>query len=210
MAGSPIVTYVIIGITVLTSYRAFNDPELRYKMLFRPIDISQKNEWYRFISSGFIHADLGHLFINMFVFYSFGSALEQTFMYLFGALGSLYYLGLYLLAIPMASMYSFFKHKDDYGYSALGASGAVSAVLFANVLIDPMSDWLLYGIIPITAIVAASLYLLYSHFMSKKNLDNVGHDAHFYGAVFGFVFTIILKPALLPHFFQQIMNSLPL
>lgn len=210
MAGNPIVTYVIIAITAITSYRAFNDPELKYKMLFRPIDISQKKEWYRFISNGFIHADMAHLFINMYVLYSFGSALELYFTSLFGALGTLYYLGLYLLAIPMSSTYSYFKHKDDYGYSALGASGAVSAVLFSFILINPTAKLRLFFVIPITAVIAGVLYLLYSHVMGKKNIDNIGHDAHFYGAVFGFIATIALKPSLFNRFIDIVANWLPL
>lgn len=210
MGNSSVVTLVIIAITAITSFRAFSDQGLSYKLLFRPVEIKNNKEWYRFFTSGFIHADMGHLLINMFVFYSFGSNLEMYFKSIFGAIGTVYYLALYILAIPAASAYSFFKHQNDYGYSALGASGAVSAVLFANVLIDPTGEWRLYGIIPITAIIAASLYLLYSHVMAKRNMDNVGHDAHFYGAVFGFAFTIMLKPALLPRFIEILLNWLPL
>ena len=202
----PLITYAIIGITVLTSLRAFNDPGLRYKMLFRPIDIKQKNEWYRFLSGGFIHADFGHLFINMFVLYSFGSYMETVFQSLFGPLGSLVYLLMYILAIPISSTYSYFKHQDDYGYSALGASGAVSAVLFSFIVVNPLGEILLMLIIPIKAIIAGVLYLGYSHFMGKRNMDNVGHDAHFYGAVFGFLFTIAVKPSLLPRFIDILTN----
>lgn len=206
----PLVTYAIIGITVLASLRAFNDAELRYKMLFRPIDIKQKNEWYRFLSGGLIHADFGHLFVNMFVLYSFGSFMESVFQNLFGPFGSLIYLLMYVLAIPASSIYSYFKHHDDYGYSALGASGAVSAVLFSYIAVNPLGEIYLMLVIPIKAIIAGVLYLLYSHFMGKRNMDNVGHDAHFYGAVFGFLFTIAVKPSLLPSFIEILTNWLPL
>jgi membrane associated rhomboid family serine protease len=107
---------------------------------------------------------------------------------------------LYIGGAALSTLPSYGKHKDDYSYTAVGASGAVSAVVFASIIFDPWSKLIIFPIpIGIPAILFGFLYLIYSWYMGKKNIDNVGHDAHFWGAVFGFVFTIILKPALFGH-----------
>lgn len=198
-------TIIIVAITCLISYRAFTDRALFHKLLFNANLIIRRKEWYRFISHGFVHANWEHLIINMFVFFSFGQAVEQYFEMYFGSSFALF-LALYFGAIIVSSIYSFFKHKNNIYYNAVGASGAVSAVTFAFVLFDPMSKILLFFIIPIPGIIFAVLYLGYSYYMSKKNIDNIGHDAHFYGAVFGFIFPLILKPQLFQAFIAQIFN----
>lgn len=207
MADQPIITYVLIGATLLTSIPAMNNFTMKRKLLFHPYAIKRYGEWYRFISSGFVHSDWGHLLINMFVFFSFGTYVEFSFNQIFGqALGPIMYLLLYMLAIPVAETYSFFKHKDNISYMSLGASGAVSAVLYASILLSPFTGlrFIFLPFFDIPAIVFGILYLLYSQYMSRKNIDNIGHDAHFYGAIFGFLFPIALRPQLFLNFIDQI------
>jgi membrane associated rhomboid family serine protease len=191
------VTIVIILITAIVSVLAFNNRELFRRLVFSPYDIKHFKNSYRFLSYGLIHADWVHLLVNMLVLYSFGRVVELYYVDLFGNKGFLYYVLLYVGGISLSTLPSYGKHKDDYSYSAVGASGAVSAVVFASIIFDPLSKIYIFPLpIGIPAILFAFLYLAYSWYMGKKNIDNVGHDAHFWGAVFGFVFTIILKPAL--------------
>lgn len=161
---------------------------------------------HRFFTHGLIHVDWMHLLVNMFVFLSFGRAVEGTFIFLFGlARGEFYFLLLYIGGILLSSTPSYGKHKDDSWYTAVGASGAVSAVLFASVIISPLSG-IRFVLLPfeIPAFIFAGLYLFYSAYMAKKGNDNIGHDAHFWGALFGVVFTILVKPALVVSFIEQI------
>ena len=225
------VTLALLIVTIITSYQAMNNYELKYKLIFNAVDIQQKKEWYRFWSHGLIHADWIHLAVNMFVLYEFGHVVEMIFNggykglamtshgvfpipnymnvntfynFDFGIMGSLFYLLLYGLGLAAASLYSFFKHRHNYGYSALGASGAVSGIVFAYILFLPTQLLYLFGIVPMPAIVMGVAYLIYSHVMAKRGRDNVGHDAHFWGAVWGFVFTAALRPSLLINFWYQI------
>ncbi len=200
------VTYIIIGITSLISYKAFNNPELFGKLLFNAAAVHDNKQWYRLFSHGLVHADFGHLLLNMFVLYSFGIAIEDYyFKSLFGNNSSILFTLLYVSALPASTLYSYYKHKHDYSYNAVGASGAVAAVVFASIIISPLST-LLVWFIPVKAFVFGGLYLGYSWYMSKKGTDNVGHDAHFFGAVYGVIFTIILKPDLLLNFIYQLQS----
>ena len=131
---TPYITYAIILVTVLTSIRAFNDARLRERMIFNPYLVHKEKDYLRLLSSGFIHADFMHLIVNMYVLYAFGQWVEFYFTSVFNAIGGLLYVLLYLLALVASQSISFFKHKDDPHYNSLGASGAVSAVLFAAIL----------------------------------------------------------------------------
>lgn len=211
MLEQPIVTYTIIALTVLTSIPAMNDGGLKQKLLFYPYEVKRDGEWYRFFTSGFVHADWMHLFFNMFVFYSFGMFVEFGFMHFWGpGLGRILYLLMYITAIPVAETYSYIKHQNNPTYRSLGASGAVSAVLFASILIEPLNEiyFIFLPFIGIPAVIMGVAYLAYSHYMGKKGIDNIGHDAHFYGAIFGFVFPILFKPELITRFIAQIMNTI--
>ncbi len=201
------VTIIIIAVTVLVSLLAFNNHEIFRRLAFNAYDIKHFKNSYRFLSYALIHADWIHLLINMMVLYSFGRVVEQYYEIYFGAKGMLYYMLLYVGGTALSTLPSYGKHKDDYTYTAVGASGAVSAVVFASILFDPLSKIYIFLIpIGIPAIVFGFLYLVYSAYMGKKNIDNVGHDAHFWGAVFGFVFTIVLKPELIVRLFSTLSN----
>lgn len=203
------VSLVIIAITVIVSLLAFNNQEIFRKLAFNAYDIKHFKNTYRFLSYALIHANWMHLLINMMVLFSFGRIVEQYYGMYFGIKGILYYILLYVGGIALSTLPSYGKHKDDYSYTAVGASGAVSAVVFASIIFAPLSKIYLFPIpIGIPSILFGALYLIYSAYMGKKNLDNVGHDAHFWGAIFGFVFTIVLKPTLIINLYSTLTNVL--
>ena len=203
------VTYSIIAVSCIASYLAFQDHALFEKLKHSPYREHHHGEWWRLLTSGFIHGGWLHLGINMFVFYSFGRFTEaaltgympQFASYSFeGITGHLVYLILYLLTIVIANLYTLIQHKDNPNYGAIGASGAVSGALFCFVLFLPWDQILLYGIIPIPAIVAAIAFLLYSQYAAKKGTDNIDHSAHFYGALAMPAMLLLLRPSLVAHF----------
>jgi len=197
-------TNLIVAITCVVSFLAFNDSRLRGHLLFHPLTINRNKHWYRFISYGFVHGSGMHLAINMFVLWSFGNAVEESYYPL--ALGEnslILYLILYFGGVVVSSIPSYLKHKSNANYSAVGASGGVSAVVFAIIVFAPWQNLYLYGVLPIPQILAGVAYLYYSWYMDKKGGDNIGHMAHFSGAIWGFVFTCCMNVDLLPHFIQQ-------
>jgi membrane associated rhomboid family serine protease len=199
------ITFLIIAITAVISILAFYNKELQGRLLFSPIMIAEHRQGYRFVTHAFVHADWMHLAVNMFVLLSFGSAVEGYFADFFGPKGWYFYILLYLGGILLSSTPSFAKHKSNKFYHAVGASGAVSAVVFASILISPLTG-IRFIFIPfdIPAFIFGGLYLVFSAYMAKKGNDNIGHDAHFWGAVFGLVFTLILEPSLGASFIEQI------
>jgi membrane associated rhomboid family serine protease len=202
--GSSTITFIIIIVTVLVSYTSFQNVDTINKLIFYPYQIKDKKEWWRFVTHGFIHADLQHLIFNMLTLYFFGRNIEITFENLFG--NSLVYPLFYLSALIVSSIPSYFKYKDNAYYRSLGASGAVAAVLFATIVFDPWQTLMLNFFIPIPAMLFAIGYVAYSSYMSKKGNDNIGHDAHLYGAIYGFIFPMVMKPGVLPYFFNQLMH----
>jgi membrane associated rhomboid family serine protease len=199
-------TFIFIGITVALSLYAWNNQSIMGKWIMNPYSVQKYQEYYRFLTSGFLHADYGHLFFNMFSLYFFGRNIEYYFSALFGETnGGILYAVLYLVGIIVANVPSYSDHKNDSYYNALGASGGVSAVVFAAILFAPTSPIFIY-IIKMPAFVYAILYVVYSYYMSKKNIDNIGHSAHLYGAAFGVAFTLILKPDLFSSCIAQITD----
>ena len=176
------------------------------KLIFNPYMISARKEWWRFFTSGFIHADWLHLGINMLVLWSFGNVVEKYYQSVFEAQGTFYYLLLYFGALLIAITPSYKKNLHNAGYNALGASGAVAAVLFAAILFRPLDKIYLYDLIGIPGILLGVAYLVYSYYMNKKGGDFINHDAHMWGAIFGVVFTLALKPSILLHFIDQLTN----
>jgi len=185
------ITWIIIILTALVSIPAFSNAELFSRLRFNPYIIKETKQWYRFLSYGLLHADWTHLAMNMFVLYSFG---EQVEMFM-----------LYVGAVVISVIPSFEKHKNDSWYNAVGASGAVSAVVFSSIIFLPNSKIIFLLLpFPIPSVVFGILYLIYSAYMAKKGKDNIGHDAHFWGALFGAIFTIALKPELALLFLKQL------
>lgn len=194
-------TYLIIGITVVLSFLCFNNRELFMKLALIPYRTVKDKEVYRIITHGFIHADTTHLLVNMFTFWSFGTYMERTFEYMGFGIGG--YLALYFGGMIAASIYDLLKHRNDPYYVSIGASGAVSAVLFTSIFLDPWGKILLFAIIPIPGILFGVLYLGYCQYMAKQTGDNINHNAHFYGAVYGFIFPILLEPSLINVFLSH-------
>lgn len=198
----------MIGLTALVSYIAFNNNELAGKLQFNAAQIVHRKEYYRLVSHAFIHANWSHLIVNMLVLYFFGRNIEAYFAYYFGNKATAYFLLLYFGGILASNALALIKHKNNYYYNAVGASGAVSAVLFATIFFQPWEPLYLFAVLPIPGILFAIAYLFYSYQMGKKSNDNVAHDAHFLGAVFGFVFPILLRPNLFDRFIDNLFSFL--
>ncbi len=196
------ITLIIIVLTCLVSASAFKNPRLLNDLIFSPPAINIRHQYYRFITCGLIHADFLHLAFNMMTLYFFGRIMEPWYQ---GELGlpHYFYLILYTGALIVANIPTYIKRRDDYNYRSLGASGAVCAVLFAFVLLRPWATIQIF-ILPVPAIIYAGLFLAYSAFMSRKGGDNINHDAHFWGALFGVVFTIAVHPAVDSFFLNEL------
>ncbi len=200
-------TFIIIILTVAVSWFAWRDASLLNRLILSPTRITVHREYYRLLTSGFIHADWNHLIFNMLTLFFFGEFVEQKLVGLFGPVaGQVYYALFYLLGIIVSDIPSYLKNRNNYGYAALGASGGVSSLLFGYVLIEPLNDICLYYVLCIPAFIFGLLYLGYSYIMAKRGMDNIGHDAHFYGSVFGLIFMAILVPGAVPNFISQISS----
>ena len=204
-----LVILIIIAITAITSIRAFNDMILFDRMKFNAAYMESNKEWYRFLSYGLVHVDWFHLIVNMYVLYIFGKPVIWGLQDLFGMFANIAFIVLYVSALFVSTIASFIKNRNNYAYNAVGASGAVSAILFTSILFYPVESSIGLLFIPgkIPAWLFGILYLMYSAYMSKRNVDNVGHDAHFWGAVWGFVLPVAIHPFLLPRFFESIFNA---
>jgi membrane associated rhomboid family serine protease len=195
------VTYIIIGFTVLISMYALNDEVVFRKLAFAPYIIKRNtSEWFRLISHGFIHGNLGHLLFNMITLYFFGPIVEGRVM------SEVEYLVFYLLGIAFSCAASYQNNKDNSSYLACGASGSISAILFVLVFYEPWSVLYISFIIPLYYILFALGYLFYSWYMSTKEDTRIAHDAHLYGALFGIAYVLLVHPESLSIFIQKIGN----
>ena len=187
------ITLIIIISTVIVSFIAFNNQQVMDNLIFYPPAINEKNQYYRFITCGFIHADVGHLAFNMISFYLFANGLvEPKFMEFFGDYGRAMLLIMYVLALIVCLLPTYWKNKTNENYKSLGASGAVSAVVFAGLMISPLSQIGFFIIPPvIPGFIFGPLYLVISAYMDKRGGDNINHSAHIWGALFGVAFIII-------------------
>lgn len=186
------ITLTIILCTGILSVMAFNREELRENLLFWPYMASSEGQHYRFLTGGMVHADFMHLFFNMISLYSFGSALEEVLMpVLFDSRGRMLYAMLYGMSLVFSCLPDYFKHRHNPYYRALGASGAVSAVIYSAITIVPtMPIRFLFIPFDIPGWIFGFLYLALSYHLARRGGDNIGHNAHFWGAVFGIVFTL--------------------
>jgi len=205
------ITLVIVIITILFSLFAFRRKKMLYRFDLSPYHIVHKRQYYRIITHAFLHADYVHLAINMLVLYSFGTYVEH----MLGDLqkqglifsGPFFFILLYLVSVILASLTTIARYRDDQKYSALGASGAVSAVVFAYIFFAPLQKIYFYMVMPIPGIIFGILYLIYSSYMGRRNKDNINHSAHFWGAVVGFVFPILLEPSLFIVFLEKLFPN---
>lgn len=195
--------YIIILLIVITSMVGFSRSEVLDKYMFNAYRIVRKREYVRLVSHGFLHADWSHLLINMFVMWSFGTVLIRYFNYFFDGRGNLLFIVLFFSSLIISSLYSLGKEKDNPYYNSLGASGAVSAILFASIFFDPWGKIYLFAIVPIPGILFGVLYVIYERYSMAQKGDSIAHDAHFYGAVYGFLFSIIFNPKLFYLFLER-------
>lgn len=203
------ITLLIVILTSLVSIAAFRRRELFYRLDLSPVRIVHKKEYYRIFSHAFLHADYVHLGINMLVLYSFGSYIEQVFSQLEEAgvifSGPFFFVLLYVASIALASISTITRNRNNEAYSAVGASGAVSAIVFTYIFFAPLEKIYFYLVLPIPGILFGVLYLAYSSYMSRRSKDNINHSAHFWGAVVGFVFPILLEPQLFRIFLENLL-----
>ena len=195
-------TWILI-ITVITSIYAWNNPGIYQKWILTPYKIKHNKEYWRFITSGFVHLNYLHLFFNMFALFFFG----QHVAYYFGTNGDLLMVLLYLLGIVVADIPTYMKYQNVPNYNALGASGGVAAVVFSSIMFDPLNPiYILFIPFGIPGFILGALYLIYSYYQGKRMSDSINHDAHLFGALFGLVFTVIIRPGVLVSFVEQISN----
>lgn len=194
-------TLLIIIITSLVSLSAFGSRKIMDDLIYYPALINNRNQIYRFFTYGFVHADLMHLIFNMYAFYLFGQFTENAFLTIFGHLpGKVLYLALYFLALVASVIPDYNKYKNNYQYRSLGASGAVSAIVFAFILLNPLQGiGLIFIPFYIPGFLFGILYLVASFYLGKKGGGNINHNAHLWGAVFGILFLVITSK-LFSHF----------
>ena len=199
------ITLVLIAVTVLVSWQAFQKRRLYERLVLWPPGVERFRQYDRLVTHGFVHADWMHLIFNMITLWSFGTAVERVFSEWITPVG---YVLFYLSAIVVSILPTYITHRNDANYRSLGASGGVSAVLFAFILFDPWSTLIIFPIpVPIPAFLFAILYVGYSIWMDRRGRDNVNHSAHLWGAAYGLLFTVLLEPKVLAHFTQTLFRT---
>jgi len=195
------VTYALIGITCLVSWIAFNNRQLADRLILWPPAVDKHRQYDRLLTYGFIHADFMHLLFNMITLFFFGPLIER----LMSGIGVWVFPVFYLTALVVSILPTYLKNQKNPNYLSLGASGAVSAVLFAFILLQP---WQLIFVffIPLPAIVFAVLYLGYSIWMDKRGGDRINHSAHLSGAAYGVLFMVVMEPRVLGYFLSQLQQ----
>jgi membrane associated rhomboid family serine protease len=193
---APVASFIFV-LTLATSLFAFSNQNIYAKFILNPYEVSRGYRVYTVITSGLIHADWNHLFFNMLSYYFFAFQLEAV-------LGHWQFGVLYLATMVLADLPSIYKHKEDSWYNTLGASGAISAVIFSAILFNPKGQMgLIFLPFMIPAWIFGILYLVYCHFASKHARDNINHDAHLFGALSGILITIILHHSIINEFIAQ-------
>ncbi|MBL7760498.1 MAG: rhomboid family intramembrane serine protease [Sediminibacterium sp.] len=208
------ITISIVLLTSVISFTAFSNEKVMDDLIFYPPAITNRNQWYRFITCGLIHADFLHLAFNMYSFYLFGDIVEKSFFTIFGEQGKLIYLTLYITALIVSLLPTYISHQNNYHYRSLGASGAVSAIIFAGIFLYPTLGM---GIFPIPfhipGFIFGPLYLVISYYLANKGQGNINHSAHIWGAIYGIIFLFITSRFmseydLLNNFINQVANYL--
>jgi membrane associated rhomboid family serine protease len=206
------ITFLLILFTAFISYQGFSRYDVIERLKHFPVkEFGPNKEYYRLLTSGFVHADWTHLLVNMFVLYSFGSTIETYLIGQFGSpKGQIIYVLLYLLNIILANLPTAVKHSQHYGFSSIGASGAVSGIVFIYILLNPWAMLLLFFIIPAPAILVGIGYLVYSSWAANKGHGRLDHSAHFAGALAGMAMIILLNHRIVGEFFRKLVADFPL
>jgi membrane associated rhomboid family serine protease len=196
------ITLIILAITCIVSFIALNNRKLMDDLILWPPAITRHREYHRLVTYGLVHADFGHLLFNMITLFFFGRVMEVFYASQLGTFGfALFYIG----ALVVSILPTYLKNRGNPNYHSLGASGAVSAVLFAYILLAPWSRIIVF-VIPMPAILYAVLYTAYSIYMDRRGRDSVNHSAHLWGAAYGVVFTVLVNPRVLPYFLGQLSH----
>jgi membrane associated rhomboid family serine protease len=194
------VTLIIVIITAIISFTAFSNHKITNDLIFTPPAVSQHNQWYRFFSCALIHADIPHLAFNMLSLYSFGGFVENNFNYIFGRAGSLVYLAVYLISQFLCLLPTYIKNKDNYYYQSLGASGAVSAIIFAGIFLAPLQKvGILFIPFGIPGFIFGFIYLGITAYLDRKGGGRINHSAHLFGALAGVILLVIFGYVLSPY-----------
>lgn len=195
-------TLILIVLTCAVSLVAMNNAKMLDALILWPPAVNKKHEWYRLVSYGLIHADVMHLLFNMVTLYFFGQVMEAFYAQALGPFGFAIF---YVAALVASILPSYFQHRADARYYSLGASGAVSAVLFAFILFEPWQMIYVF-VIPVPAIVYAVAYVAYTIWSERRGGDRVNHSAHLWGAAFGVAFTLVLEPRVVSLFLSRLAN----
>lgn len=196
------ITLAIIAVTALVSWLALSNERLMQALILWPPAVTRGHQYHRFLGYGLVHADVMHLLFNMVTLFFFGRAMEGFYAQYLGPLGMLWF---YASALVVSALLSYLQHRQDPSYATLGASGAVSAVLFAFILLQPWTTIYVY-VIPVPAIIYAVLYTGYSIYMNQRKGDRVNHSAHLAGAAYGVLFTVLLEPRVASHFLAELLQ----
>ncbi|MEO6065857.1 MAG: rhomboid family intramembrane serine protease [Lysobacterales bacterium] len=195
-------TIIVIAVTVAVSLLAMNNERMLDRLIFWPPAVARGGEYQRLVTYGFVHADGAHLLFNMITLYFFGSAVESLIAAKLGPFG--FYI-FYLCALIVSILPSYYKHREDSRYRSLGASGAVSAVLFAFILLQPWAMIFVF-FIPMPAILYAVIYVAYTLWADRQGRDSVNHSAHLWGGAFGVAALLVIEPSVLSHFLRELGN----
>ena len=198
-------TYGLMIVIGLVTYIAWKKPELHNQLMLNPYQTLRGRQYWRLLTSGFVHNGPLHLFLNLFTLYFFGTAIETIFKVYFHEMGVILYLTLFITAVVVANLPTMFKHKNNPNYNSLGASGGVSALVLAFILFDPIRDLCLYAIICLPGYILGAIFIVYSIIMGKRGRDNINHDAHLWGAVYGVAFVLLLRPSTIESFLNAIV-----
>lgn len=191
------ITLFIVLATAMVSVSALNNRDLFYKLDFQPFMIQRNKQWYRFLSHAFVHADWGHLAVNMYVLYQFGKLVESYFEVMFPDMWQIYFVLLYVGGILFSTIPGYARNRENYGYHGVGASGAVSAIVYSFILMEPMAPLgIIFIPISMPAIVFGLLYLVLEIYLDRNRKSNIAHSAHYFGGLFGVFFTAIVEPDL--------------
>lgn len=196
---APVASFIFV-LTLVTSIYAFYNTNVYGRFMLHPYSVAKGAKPWTVITSGLIHADWFHLIFNMMTFFFCAFALEMR-------VGSLRFAIIYFVGMILADIPSILKHKDHFWYNSLGASGAISAILFSYILFDPWTNiYIMFIPIGIPAVLFGGLYLVYCMYMSKNSRDNINHDAHFFGALAGLILTVVLVPGIFGFFLETLLN----
>ena len=200
------ISLIIIAVTVVVSFVAWNNGNIYYGFMMNPYEIFKQKQYWRMITSGFIHSGYVHLGFNMFTFYFFGNVVEIIFSQILGSSGTMVFILFYLSAIIVSDLPTAIKNRHIPGYNTLGASGAVSAMVFASIIYMPLNKICLFAVLCLPGFILGALYIIYSYSQSKSLSDNINHQAHLYGALYGIVFALIVYPPAAGQFIDQILS----